>query len=101
MMFPPPLHPSMLAKQNSCCDLSWLLLPLQPIPVIVNTNVPMAQIFHTNLQDVRTALPAVDWGTLAWGRLSRDLEIALQVLTMCSALYCAAGCCDICCPRQS
>ena len=46
----------------------------------------MAQIFHTNLQDIRTALPAVEWGTLAWGRLSRDLETAVQVLTMCPAL---------------
>ena len=76
----------MLAIQTAAVTQHWLLLPLQPIPVIVTTDVRYPRTIHTDLQNVRTALPAVDWGTLAWGRLSRDLQTAVQVLIMCSAL---------------
>ena len=64
------------------------MLPLQNIPVIVTTDEPMAYPIHTNLREMRTALPAVAWGTLAWGRLSRHLQTAIQVLTKCSAPSC-------------
>ena len=91
-MFPPP--PSMFANQISCCNLSWLLSPLQPLRVIVSTDVPVAQTIYTTLHRVRNDLPAAAWGTLAWGRLSRDLETAVQVLTTCVlrflVLLCAA-----------